>query len=130
MLRIAQRCADQGGAFEPDEAIATMNLPSGFHMEVAATEPLVEHPVTMTFDPDGRLWVVEMRSYMPNVEGMDGIQQMIQSKGGKRFQQQRSQQGDGQGQQQSQGGEMKGTMKGLMNGDTSGLQGMMNSFGR
>jgi len=25
---------------------------------------------------------------------------------------------------------MKGMMKGLMNGDTSGLQGMMNSFGR
>ena len=67
---------------------------------------------------------------MPNVEGMDGIQQMIQSKGGKRFQQQRSQQGDGQGQQQSQGGDMKGMMKGLMNGDTSSLQGMMNSFGR
>lgn len=64
---------------------------------------------------------------MPNVDGMDGIQQMIQSKGGKRSQQQ---QGNGQGQQQSQGGDMKGMMKGLMNGDTSGLQGMMSSFGR
>ena len=66
---------------------------------------------------------------MPNVDGMDGIQQMMQSKGGKRGQ--RAQQGDeGQNQQQSGRGGMQSTMKGLMNGDTSGLQGMMSSFGR
>jgi hypothetical protein len=69
---------------------------------------------------------------MPNMEGMEGIQQMMQSKGGKRSQQ-RAQQGEaGQGQQQQQSGRggMQGMMKGLMNGDTSGLQGMMSSFGQ
>ena len=25
----------------------------------------------MEFDPDGRIWVVEMRGYMPNIQGTD-----------------------------------------------------------
>jgi len=46
-----------------------IQLQTGFRMEVVAAEPLVEHPVAMSFDADGRAWVAEMRSYMPNVEG-------------------------------------------------------------
>ena len=67
---------------------------------------------------------------MPNIDGVEGIQQMIQSKGGKRGQQRAQQGGEGQGQQQSGQGGTQGSLKGLMNGDTSGLQGMMSSFGR
>ena len=52
-----------------DEAIATMELATGFRIETVAEEPLVQHPVAMTFDADGRIWVVEMRSYMPDLEG-------------------------------------------------------------
>ena len=52
-----------------DDAIKTMKLPPGFRIETVAAEPLIEHPVAMTFDADGRAWVVEMRSYMPDVEG-------------------------------------------------------------
>jgi mono/diheme cytochrome c family protein/glucose/arabinose dehydrogenase len=52
-----------------EDAIKRIKLPAGFRMEVVASEPLVEHPVAMSFDADGRAWVVEMRSYMPNVEG-------------------------------------------------------------
>src|SRR5438270_138404 len=53
----------------PDQALKTLKLPPGFHAELVASEPMVEIPVTMQFDPDGRLWVVEMRAYMPNVKG-------------------------------------------------------------
>jgi glucose/arabinose dehydrogenase/mono/diheme cytochrome c family protein len=53
----------------PEQAIKTFKLPPGFHIELVASEPMVEVPVTMQFDPDGRLWVVEMRAYMPNVKG-------------------------------------------------------------
>lgn len=52
-----------------EEEIATFKLPPGFKAEVVAAEPLVESPVTMAFDPDGRLFVVEMRGYMRNYEG-------------------------------------------------------------
>ncbi|MEO6436641.1 MAG: PVC-type heme-binding CxxCH protein [Tepidisphaeraceae bacterium] len=52
-----------------EEAIATFNLPPGFRAEVVAAEPMVQHPVAMTFDADGRIWVCEMRGYMPNPQG-------------------------------------------------------------
>ncbi|HEY7086915.1 MAG TPA: hypothetical protein VH518_02430, partial [Tepidisphaeraceae bacterium] len=52
-----------------EEAIKTIKLPRGFHVEVVATEPMVENPVALSFDPDGRVWVAEMRSYMPDPDG-------------------------------------------------------------
>src|SRR5437867_3961126 len=52
-----------------EEAISQMNVAPGFRVEVVAAEPMVEHPVAIAFDPDGRLWVAEMRAYMPNFEG-------------------------------------------------------------
>ncbi|MEM0969435.1 MAG: hypothetical protein AAGJ31_08810, partial [Verrucomicrobiota bacterium] len=41
----------------------------GFVLELVAAEPLVENPVTLSFDGNGRAWVCEMRDYMPNVNG-------------------------------------------------------------
>jgi glucose/arabinose dehydrogenase/mono/diheme cytochrome c family protein len=51
------------------EALASIKLPPGFRIEVVAAEPLVFDPVAMSIGPDGRIWVVEMRAYMPNVDG-------------------------------------------------------------
>jgi glucose/arabinose dehydrogenase/mono/diheme cytochrome c family protein len=56
-------------ALSPEQALASFRLPPGFRMELVASEPLVFDPVAMAFGPDGRLWVVEMRAYMQNVEG-------------------------------------------------------------
>jgi len=53
------------------EALASMRLAEGFEVQCVASEPVVEAPVAMAFDPDGRLYVVEMRSYMPDVMGTD-----------------------------------------------------------
>ncbi|MEO0469222.1 MAG: c-type cytochrome, partial [Bacteroidota bacterium] len=44
-------------------------LEDGFGLEVVAAEPLVHDPVAMSFDADGNMWIVEMRGYMPNLEG-------------------------------------------------------------
>lgn len=67
---------------------------------------------------------------IPNINGLDGIQQMMPGKPGNRSQQaQQSEEGQGQ-QQQSRRRDLQGMMKGLMNGDTSGLQGMLSSFGQ
>ncbi len=38
-------------------------------LSVLAAEPLINTPVAMDFDPKGRMWVVEMRGYMRNLEG-------------------------------------------------------------
>lgn len=52
-----------------EEALGTFALPPGFRIELVASEPLIEDPVAIDFDEDGRIWVVEMQSYMPNVDG-------------------------------------------------------------
>lgn len=53
-------------AYSPEESRALMRLEPGFVAELVCAEPLIEAPVAVTFDSDGRLWVVEMRGYMPD----------------------------------------------------------------
>lgn len=55
----------------PEEQLATFRGAPGLHVELVAAEPLVEAPVQAVFDGDGRLWVVEMRGYMRDVDGKD-----------------------------------------------------------
>src|SRR5690606_26849612 len=57
-------------ALSAEEALRTFKLPPGFRIEIVASDPLVFDPVAMTFGADGRIWVVEMRGYMPNVDGI------------------------------------------------------------
>ena len=53
----------------PEEALEAFEVKPGFRVELVASEPLIHDPVAMDFDEDGRIWVVEMRSYMPNIDG-------------------------------------------------------------
>jgi mono/diheme cytochrome c family protein/glucose/arabinose dehydrogenase len=53
----------------PEEQLKTFKLPPGFKIELVAAEPAVEEPIALTFDPDGRIYVVEMRGYMPTMDG-------------------------------------------------------------
>ena len=47
----------------PEEAQKTFDSTSGFHLELVASEPLVQSPVAAAFDADGDLYVAEMRDY-------------------------------------------------------------------
>ncbi|GAB4152438.1 MAG: dehydrogenase [Planctomycetota bacterium] len=53
----------------PERALASFRIAEGYRIELAAAEPLVEDPVAIAFDEDARLWVVEMRSFMPDIDG-------------------------------------------------------------
>lgn len=44
-------------------------IADGFEIQLAASEPQIEAPVAMDFDNQGRMWVVEMRGFMPNLMG-------------------------------------------------------------
>src|SRR5688572_7831312 len=52
-----------------DDAIKTIKVAPGYRVEIVAADPLVGDPVAATYGPDGRLWVVEMRGFMPNPDG-------------------------------------------------------------
>ena len=53
----------------PAEALKSFKLQPGFRIEIAAAEPLIEDPVAAAFDAEGKLYVVEMRAYMPDCDG-------------------------------------------------------------
>ncbi|MBX2921488.1 MAG: c-type cytochrome [Chitinophagaceae bacterium] len=57
--------ADKGPAVSFDQ----YTIADGFEIQLAVSEPLIEAPVAMDFDNSGRMWVVEMRGFMPNIAG-------------------------------------------------------------
>src|SRR5258706_9503561 len=53
----------------PQEELASFQLEPGLAIQLVAAEPMVQDPVVITSDEDGRLWVVEMRGFMPDIDG-------------------------------------------------------------
>ena len=53
----------------PDKALSTFQIEPGFNLEMVAADPLIHDPVAIAFDGNGRIWVAEMRGYMPTVDG-------------------------------------------------------------
>ncbi len=53
----------------PEEALSRFRIAPGYEIELVAAEPLVEDPVAMAWDEWGRLYVVELRGYMPDAYG-------------------------------------------------------------
>ncbi len=55
----------------PEESIKTMYLPEGYRMEVVASEPMINEPVTVEWDGNGKMYVAEMLTYMQDIDGTD-----------------------------------------------------------
>lgn len=53
----------------PEKALQAFEVAPGFRVECVAAEPLVVDPVMFEFDPDGRIWAVEFRGWMIDIEG-------------------------------------------------------------
>lgn len=60
----------------PAEELASFQIEPGLQIQLVAAEPMVQDPVVITFDADGRLWVVEMRGFMPTIDG-DGEKEPV-----------------------------------------------------
>lgn len=58
-----------GPALSPQEAMAKMQLPPGFKVQLAAAEPDVVNPTAMTFDDRGRIWLTESIEYPRRMPG-------------------------------------------------------------
>lgn len=56
----------------PEEAVKRFRVPDGFEVRIAAAEPLIRQPVSMSFDDRGRLWVLQYLQY-PNPAGLTPI---------------------------------------------------------
>ncbi len=54
---------------DPEAQQKLFLLPPGYKIEPVLTDPLIEDPVGVTFDGNGRMYVLEMRSYMQDADG-------------------------------------------------------------
>src|SRR4029453_2433464 len=63
-----QRVSDQSPVLSPAEELKTIVMPPGYRLELVASEPLIQDPVVIDWDSDGRLWVIEMPGYMPDIQ--------------------------------------------------------------
>ncbi|MES2826614.1 MAG: c-type cytochrome [Bacteroidota bacterium] len=53
----------------PQESLKTLHLQKGYHLELVASEPMINEPVAIAWDGNGRMFVAEMNTYMQNVNG-------------------------------------------------------------
>lgn len=58
----------------PKQAIEKMQVPAGMEVRLVASEPQVRQPLSMFFDPKGRLWVLQYLQY-PNPAGLKAVKQ-------------------------------------------------------
>jgi len=63
-----QKVSDESPSLSPEEALKTFYMPPGYHLELVASEPLVQDPIVMDWDPQGRLWVLEMPGFVPDLQ--------------------------------------------------------------
>ncbi len=53
----------------PQESMKTIHLQKGYHLELVASEPMINEPVAIAWDGNGRLFVAEMNTYMQDANG-------------------------------------------------------------
>lgn len=71
LVRCTATTEDEGPSppLTPEKEHETFQLEPGLSIELVASEPMVQDPVVITFDEHNRMWVVEMRGFMPDIEG-------------------------------------------------------------
>lgn len=57
----------------PDDQARQFWLPSGYRMEPVLSEPVIESPGQITFDGNGRMFIVELRGYEQTPDGVDSL---------------------------------------------------------
>lgn len=53
----------------PADAMAAIELPPGYRLELVASEPMIHEPAVIAWDGNGRMYVAEMRTYMQDIDG-------------------------------------------------------------
>ena len=62
-----QQVPEESPPMPPEEALKKFYMPPGYRVELVASEPLIQEPVMIDWDGEGRMWAVEMPGYMPDI---------------------------------------------------------------
>lgn len=52
----------------PEESLKTMYVPKGYKIKLVASEPLINEPVTVVWDGNGKMYVAQMMTYMQDAD--------------------------------------------------------------
>ena len=63
-----QKAPDASPVLSPEDEMKQFYLPPGFHAELVAAEPLIQDPIAIDWDADGRMWVVEYPEYVRDLQ--------------------------------------------------------------
>ena len=63
-----QKVSNESPVLSPVDALKTFYMPPGYHLELVASEPLVQDPTVIDWDLAGRLWVVEMTGFVRDLQ--------------------------------------------------------------
>ena len=69
-------CSRTGPPYPPQRALELFELPPGLRIELVAAEPDVVDPVAITFDEQGRMYVVEMLDYPLDLRPLGQIKRL------------------------------------------------------
>lgn len=69
-----QAVPPQSPPLAPEDALKTFYMPPGYRLELVASEPLIQEPVAIDWDLDGRLWAVEMPGFMADLTGSNELE--------------------------------------------------------
>lgn len=62
--RMVQDTNPPSEPLSPEVSMQKTQLPPGYHVELVAAEPMIQEPVGLAWDGNGRMYVAEMNTYM------------------------------------------------------------------
>lgn len=65
----AQQLSSKAPPLSPEETIKTMEVQPGYRVVPVLSEPHIHEPSAIAWDGNGRMYVVEMRTYMQDIDG-------------------------------------------------------------
>jgi mono/diheme cytochrome c family protein len=63
-----QKAPEASPPLSPPESMKHFYLPPGFRVELVVSEPLIQDPIAIDWDADGRMWVVEYPEYVQDLQ--------------------------------------------------------------
>lgn len=70
---VAQEVSSKAPPLSPADSIKTMQVQPGYSVIPVLTEPQIHEPAAIAWDGNGRLYVVEMRTYMQEIDGKNQL---------------------------------------------------------
>lgn len=66
--------SEKAPPLSPEESIKTMKVQPGYKVIPVLTEPHIHEPSAIAWDGNGRMYVVEMRTYMQDIDGKNQLE--------------------------------------------------------